>query len=344
MTDQAEAADVALVIGRFQPFHRGHAALVAHALEVGRRALFVLGSAGAPRSVKNPFTTEERIDMIRDSFEPEQQKRLSFVAVRDYYDEARWATAVRRAVALESTGPVALIGFRKDDSTVYLSLFPEWREHALPRQAPIDGTALRRLYLLGEDTSKLDPELVQAVPPAVARFLEVFQRGPEFLRLREELVALEQGRARYGSGPFVTVDAVVTRGSRILFVQRGHAPGKGLWALPGGFLEGSERLLTAAIRELQEETQVACSEAELRAAFRGVHVFDHPQRSQRGRTITHAHHFALPVGDDAPPQVEGADDAQAARWFDLAEIPGMLDELFDDHFQIIDHFFSLTSD
>jgi len=342
MTDLAQATDVALVIGRFQPFHRGHVALVAHALEVGRRAILVLGSAGAPRSAKNPFTVEERVDMIRDSFEPEVRPRLAFVAVRDYYDEARWASAVRRGVALQSAGPVALIGFRKDDSSAYLSLFPEWREHALPRQAPIDGTALRRLYL-GSDSGELDATLVQSVPPPVARFLEAFRRGPEFSRLQEELAALEQGRARYGSGPFVTADAVVTAGTRILLVQRGRALGKGLWALPGGFLDGSERLLTAAIRELQEETRVDCSEAELRGAFRGAHVFDHPQRSQRGRTITHAHRFVLPA-EAAPPPVEGADDAQAARWFELSEIPSMLDQLFDDHFQIIDHFFALTRD
>lgn len=343
MTNLAQNSDVALVIGRFQPFHHGHVALVAHALEVGRRALLVVGSAGAPRSVKNPFTAEERIAMIRDSFSPEQQQRLGFLKVRDYYDEPRWANAVKNAVEAESAGPVALVGFRKDDSSAYLSLFPQWREHALPRQAPIDGTALRRLYL-GADSAELAAELVESVPPAVARFLAAFKRGPEMARLREEFAALERDQARYGHGPFVTVDAVVTRGERLLLVQRGRAPGKGLWALPGGFLEGSERLLTAAIRELQEETLVDCSEAELRAAFRAVAVFDHPQRSQRGRTITHAHHFALPASAGAPPRVEGADDAQAARWFELSEVPNMIDQLFDDHFQVIDHFLSVSRD
>lgn len=341
--DLAESTDVALVIGRFQPFHHGHVALVAHALEVGRRALVVLGSAGAPRSVKNPFTAEERTAMIRASFGPEQQQRLGFIAVRDYYDEQRWANAVTSAVAAESDGPVALVGFRKDDTSAYLSLFPQWREHALPRQAPIDGTALRRLYW-GTASAELAAELVEAVPAAVAHFLEAFRRGPEMARLQEEFATLERDRATYGNGPFVTVDAVVTRGKRILLVQRGRAPGRDLWALPGGFLEGSERLLTGAIRELQEESLLDCSQAELRAALRGVAVFDHPQRSQRGRAITHAHYFVLPDTAGALPHVQGADDAQAARWFELSEIPSMLDQLFDDHFHIIDHFLGVARD
>lgn len=343
MTAPTEATDVALVIGRFQPFHHGHVALVAHALEAGRRALVVLGSAGAPRSVKNPFTAEERIAMIRDSFSREEQRRLAFVTVRDYYDESRWASAVTSAVAAHSAGPVALVGFRKDDSSAYLSLFPQWREHALPRQAPIDGTALRRLYF-GTAQHELAPELARSVPAPVADFLRVFERGPEMARLREEFAALERDRARYGSGPFVTVDAVVTCGQRVLLVQRRNAPGKGLWALPGGFLEGSERLLTAAIRELREETQLDCSEAQLRAAFRAAHVFDHPQRSQRGRTITHAHLFTLPNDAGSPPHVEGADDAQAARWLDAAELPRLLDQLFDDHYHVIDHFLGVSRD
>jgi bifunctional NMN adenylyltransferase/nudix hydrolase len=338
MTNGSTQADLAVLIGRFQPFHLGHLGLLRTALELSPRAVVVVGSAHGPRLVKNPFSAEERISYIGASLPAEQRARVSFATVRDYYDEPRWAGAVKAAIAGEAQGgSVTLVGFRKDETSSYLSLFPEWQEHAAPRQAPIDATALRRAYF--EGGSELAPELVQSVPAPVADFLKEFRASAEFERLREELASLDKSRATYGSGPFVTVDAVVTAGDRLLLVQRGRAPGKGLWALPGGFLDGSERLLTAAIRELKEETVLACSDEELRRCFRGVAVFDHPQRSQRGRTITHAHHFAL--GVDALPAVTGADDAQAARWVPIADLPHMTRELFEDHFQIIDHFLSL---
>jgi bifunctional NMN adenylyltransferase/nudix hydrolase len=342
MNESDERADLAVVIGRFQPFHLGHLALLRHALEVAPRALLVVGSAGGPRQVKNPFSAAERLQAIRDSLTPEQRQRVAFATVRDYYDEPRWAGAVKAAVARETSGPVALVGFHKDDSSSYLSIFPQWRELMLPRQAPIDGTELRRLYFTGR--AELAAELVAAVPPAVARFLEGFRDTPHFEPLREELEALERTRQRYGTGPFVTVDAVVTYGDRILLVERGHAPGKGQWALPGGFLEGSERLLSGALRELREETQLACTDAELRAAFRSVSVFDHPQRSQRGRTITHAHYFALEPVRAEPPRVAGADDARTAEWLPLAELPAKTEQLFEDHYQIIDHFLRVSAD
>ncbi|RYZ01895.1 MAG: NUDIX domain-containing protein [Myxococcales bacterium] len=341
MTSPEERADLAVVIGRFQPFHLGHLALLEHALAVAPRALLVVGSASGPRQAKNPFSAEERVQTIKDSLAPEQLARVSFATVRDYYDEARWAGAVKGAVAALSGGPVALVGFHKDDSSSYLSIFPEWRELALPRQAPIDGTALRRLYF---EQPELAPELAAAVPAGVARFLEAFRSGPHFEPLREELAALDQSRAKYGSGPFVTLDALVTYGERILLVERGGAPGKGQWALPGGFLDGSERLLNGALRELREETLIGASDAELRAALRAVAVFDHPQRSQRGRTITHAHYFALPPIAAQPPSVKGADDARAAQWLPIAELPRMTEQLFEDHYQIIDHFLRVSSD
>jgi bifunctional NMN adenylyltransferase/nudix hydrolase len=342
MSDSESSADLAVVIGRFQPFHYGHLALVEHALAVAPQVLLVVGSAASARAVKNPFNEDERIAMIGESLTPAQRSRVHFFAVRDYYDEVRWATAVKTAVAGRTAGSVALIGFRKDETSSYLGLFPEWREHALPRQAPIDGTELRRSYF-GHGPGELTPELSSAVPPCVADRLRDFQRTPEFDRLREELTALDESRAKYGSGPFVTVDALVTHRERILLVARRHAPGRDLWALPGGFLEGSERLLAAAIRELREETRIGCSIAELRGALRSVAVFDHPQRSQRGRTITHAHYFALP--DTAPrPQVIGADDASAAQWRPLSELSGMTRELFEDHFHIVDHFLSVSRD
>jgi len=342
MNNPESKPQLAVVIGRFQPFHRGHSALLEHALSIAPRALLVVGSAGGPRLAKNPFSAEERIESIRESLTAEQRAQVSFAPVRDYYDEPRWAGAVKRAAAELSSGPIALVGFHKDDSSSYLNSFPEWQEHALPRQAPIDGTALRHLYF--DAGAELHPELVSAVPPAIARFLAAFRRTSEFERLREELASLDETRKKYGSGPFVTVDAVVTQGEKVLLVQRGRAPGKGLWALPGGFLDGSERLLTGALRELREETQLDCTDAELRACFRSVAVFDHPQRSQRGRTITHAHYFSLPAGIAAPRRVAGADDAQAADWVPIAKIPAMTSELFEDHYQIIDHFLKVSND
>jgi bifunctional NMN adenylyltransferase/nudix hydrolase len=342
MQSSAPEYQLAVVIGRFQPFHLGHMALLDNALRSAPRALLIVGSAHGSRQVKNPFTAAERIDSIRESLTPEQRARVSFATVRDYYDEPRWAAAVKAAVARESSGAVALVGFRKDDTSAYLSLFPEFHQLALPRQAPIDATVLRRLYLTSE-AAELPAELVAAVPAPLATFLKGFRSSLHFERLREELGALAENRRKYGTGPFVTVDALVTAQDQLLLVQRGHAPGKGLWALPGGFLEGTERLLTAALRELREETLVACSETELHAAFRSVAVFDHPQRSQRGRTITHAHYFALPEGT-APPSVEGADDAQAARWFPVSQLPSMTELLCEDHFQIIDHFLRVSRD
>lgn len=360
MSETDVPSDLAVVIGRFQPFHYGHLALLEQALRLAPRALLVLGSAGGPRMVKNPFSFEQRCATILASLSAEQRARVSCAGVRDYYDEPRWAAAVKAVVARETSGSVALVGFRKDESSSYLSLFPEWREVSLPRQAPIDGTALRRGYFASSaNADALPADLVRAVPPAVADFLLEFRKSPEFAALREELVALDDGALRYGTGPFVTLDALVTHGDQLLLIRRGRPPGKGQWALPGGFLEGSERLLTGAIRELHEETELAVSDDELRQALRGVAVFDHPQRSQRGRTITHAHYFALPHGRSEnrggakpptreagaqPPTVCGADDAEAAQWFPISSLPSRTEDLFEDHFQIIDHFLKISRD
>ena len=54
----------------------------------------------------------------------------------------------------------------------------------------------------------------------------------------------------------MTVDAVVVQSGHILLVKRGDMPGKGLWALPGGFLNQEETMLDGAIRELKEETKI----------------------------------------------------------------------------------------
>ncbi len=54
--------------------------------------------------------------------------------------------------------------------------------------------------------------------------------------------------------PELCVGAVVVDADRLLLVQRGHEPGRGLWSVPGGRVERGESLTSAVERELAEET------------------------------------------------------------------------------------------
>ena len=138
----------------------------------------------------------------------------------------------------------------------------------------------------------------------------------------------------------VTVDAVVRIRDEVLLIRRGRAPGKGLLAVPGGFIEQRETAYQSAVRELQEETGFHLLPSEMEHAFQGMRVFDHPDRSQRGRVITHAFYFDL--GDRMLPEIAGSDDAAEARWVDIAELPSLEDQFHDDHFHLLDAFLGFT--
>lgn len=337
--------DAAVLIGRFQPFHNGHAALLKQVLKIADYALVVLGSSFRAPNAKNPFTWEERAAMIAASFKGADARRIIFVPVRDYYDDVRWAAAVEEGVrtAMEKQGypspHLALVGFHKDASSDYLKLFPQWSFVTSKRQGDIDATPIRNLYFDGSEAAW--DALCAQIPSAVALYLEYWQTQSAFLAMREEHETIEADKKKWGSGPFITLDAVVTVAGHVLLVQRKNPPGKGLWAIPGGFLEGRERLFQGAIRELKEETGLDVAQARLMEACREVAVFDHPDRSQRGRVITHAYWFDLP--QQTLPAVLGADDAARAYWFSIDGLQNMETELFEDHFVILDGFLGISS-
>jgi ADP-ribose pyrophosphatase YjhB (NUDIX family) len=141
-------------------------------------------------------------------------------------------------------------------------------------------------------------------------------------KLTDAWLNIKAQREKWAGAPyapiFVTVDAVVRGDDRVLLIRRAREPGAGLWALPGGFVEQDERLLQAAMRELREETSIGLLQVSLEDAFRSSKVFDHPQRSLRGRTITHAHFFDL---GRHTPDVQAADDAAEAQWVPIGRQP-----------------------
>ena len=123
----------------------------------------------------------------------------------------------------------------------------------------------------------------------------------------------------------ITVDAVIFKdlksSARILLIKRKNDPFKNQWALPGGFLEENESLKMGAKRELLEETGV---EVEL---LKQLKTYGSLNRDPRGRTISIA--FIGKVNNGVI--IKAGDDAKAAEWFRLNELP----ELAFDHSKII---------
>ncbi|KWT72266.1 MULTISPECIES: NUDIX domain-containing protein [unclassified Variovorax] len=343
--------DRAVLIGRFQPFLNAHHALLRKALDAAPRVVVVIGSAFQARSPKNPFTWQERTEMIRLALAEADRPRVLFVPMRDHVDEERWFAEVRLAIdaalaaqgAAPATGDsTVLIGHVKDATRDYLRGFEGWTLQTAERIHSASAATVRDAIFGG--AREAPDVLVRAVPAGTLAFLRPWMATPLHAALAQEWEVLRQHDAAWSVAPYpvvlVTVDCVVKCGGHVLLIRRGHSPGKGLHALPGGFLEMRETTLQSALRELDEETHLALTPAELLACLARTEVFDRPDRSQRGRTITHGHFFDL--GDRQPlPGVRADDDAAAAEWVPIAALPGLEDRLLDDHFQMLDHFLGL---
>ncbi|MEO8153617.1 MAG: bifunctional nicotinamide-nucleotide adenylyltransferase/Nudix hydroxylase [Rhizobacter sp.] len=341
--------DIAVYVGRFQPFHSGHLALLRHALELAPQVVVVIGSAFQARTPKNPFSWNERAEMIRIALSAEQPARVQFMPVRDYYDEGRWVEAVREGVQAlggEGSPSIALVGHFKDATSEYLRAFSGWTVVSVDRVPGADGTHLRDALFAGA-ADAIEPTLAaltDQAPASTRDFIRAWVQLPFFAELQREWQMLRQYKAEWAAAPyppvFVTVDAVVRCAGHVLLIQRGRAPGKGLYAVPGGFIEMRETAYQSCLRELKEETRLSLLDTTMRASLVETAVFDHPDRSLRGRTITHAHYFDL--GERELPEVEADDDAQAVEWVPISRLPMMEDRFFDDHFHMLDHFLGLT--
>lgn len=123
-------------------------------------------------------------------------------------------------------------------------------------------------------------------------------------------------KREYPDRPVVGIGAVVIRDGKVLLIRRGVAPGRGLWAVPGGSLELGETLQQGAEREILEETGITIRARE------PIYAFDFFERDPDGRIRFHFVIVDL-AADYIRGDVKGADDALEARWL----APGDLDHL-----------------
>lgn len=124
----------------------------------------------------------------------------------------------------------------------------------------------------------------------------------------------------------MTADCVVFgfdgRRLNVLLIERGIEPFKGMWALPGGFMNIDESIEECAMRELREETGVTDIYLEQ------FHTFSSVRRDPRERVVTVAFLALVRMSDF---RLLAGDDAANASWFWVDELP----PLAFDHAEII---------
>lgn len=109
--------------------------------------------------------------------------------------------------------------------------------------------------------------------------------------------------------PKVVVTALIESAGRVLLVRRDIEPGRGLWGLPGGYVDWDEHPEQAMTRECEEETG-AHVEAD------GLISVQHVILDNEGIVIL-SYRASLLNGDD----VSARDEVQEIGWFEPESLP-----------------------
>jgi 8-oxo-dGTP diphosphatase len=127
-----------------------------------------------------------------------------------------------------------------------------------------------------------------------------------------------------------TVDCVIIAESKVLLIKRGKEPHKDKWAFPGGRIEQTdENILSAAIRELKEETHLQNVELKY------IKTIGNNSRDPRGFCLTNVFLAQL---DKIPCGVRAGDDAVDYTWFSIYD---GLPEMAFDHKEILQTFIQM---
>ena len=330
--------DYLVFIGRFQPFHKGHEEVVNRALEMSERVIMLVGGFGKPRSPRNPWTFEERRDIIRAVYN--NDRRLIIQPIKDYtYNDNLWLEEVQNKVkelVLDngtSFNPdgmndykIGLIGCEKDHTSYYINLFPQWGNEAVKFVNPINATDIRKILFEDQEIPTV------YLPDAVIDYLSTDPVAPSLVK---EYNYYQNYKKAFNNNPYptqhLTADALVIQSGHVLLIKRRSEPGKGLWALPGGFKHHTETFKQAALRELKEETKLKVPLPVLEGSITETFIADAPHRSERGTVVSQVFKIMLKAGE--LPKVKGSDDAMEAKWVLLADVRES--EMFEDHYHII---------
>ena len=145
-------------IGRFQPYHAGHHAMVERIAEDVEELVVGIGSAGDSHTTKNPFTAGERIMMITKCVEP-LDLTTYVVPIEDLERNSVWVSHVR------SISPAFDVAY--SNNPLVIRLFGEAgvdvRQLPMVNREDLEGSTVRERMIEGEDWTEHVPDPAASV-------------------------------------------------------------------------------------------------------------------------------------------------------------------------------------
>lgn len=273
--------NIALYIGRFQPFHLGHLDAINQIKVKGFEKIIIgIGSSQEERTSRNPFSYYERREMI-DMVLRSKDIQYEFLSIPDFGDDKKWTEYI-----LDNC-----LDFEKvfsGNPHVEKCFYGHKDFGNLEINESVKATNIRKnLGNKVSDWEELVPnEIVSFIKSKISQLEEV---------LRPELKT-----------PLLAVDGIVQRGDSILLIERLNPPFG--YALPGGFVDVGESCEDAVVRELKEEVDLDIESISL------FGVYSDPKRDSRGHVAS-----VVYVTKTSSNPLAG-DDAKDYYWIKLDDI------------------------
>ncbi len=143
-----------LFIGRFQPFHLGHVEAVKFGLSYVENLWIAIGSSNKSNEKRNPFSADERKEMIQSSLDSTTLKRVQIYYIPDIDDHEKWTYHV------DSIVPKYDLVFSNDDFTItlYQKRGIKTMKVPLKEREKFSGTNIREMITMGTNWQEFVPE------------------------------------------------------------------------------------------------------------------------------------------------------------------------------------------
>jgi len=145
---------IGLLIGRFQPFHLGHLEAIQFALSKVKKLWIGIGSSNKPSEKNNPFTAEERKEMILSSLDESILNQIQIYFIPDLENHQKWIENI------DLTVPEFGVVFTNDQLTQ--TLYSKRGKKVIPvpfkEREILSGTKIREKIVSDQEWSELVPK------------------------------------------------------------------------------------------------------------------------------------------------------------------------------------------